>query len=54
MEKINKLDIFGISPQFFIDNKHKYQTRFGTFLSAVLFAIICAAAYIYGNDVYFR
>lgn len=54
MSKLNKMDMFGVAPKLGIDNDFKYQTKFGAILTMLLSWVICVAAWVYGNDLYFR
>lgn len=46
--------MFGTAPRLGIDDDFKFQTKFGSFLSVLLFFIICAAMWIYGNDIIYK
>ena len=52
--KVNKLDLFGVSPKLYIDNQEKYRTKFGVSLSFTLFVSVILACWIYGKDMYYR
>ena len=46
--------MFGVPPRFFIDEKTKFKTGFGSLLTFCLIGIVFIGSWVYGNDIYYR
>lgn len=51
---LNNFDVLGVIPKLSIDGDIKYQTKFGSILSFILFSIVCCALWVYGKDIYYK
>lgn len=54
LSKIKEIDIFGVEPKFFVNDKSKFKSFFGALLTFILFGIISTSCWLYGNDLYFK
>lgn len=54
LDILSKGDLFGVQPKVYMDNKEKFQTKFGSFMSFMLFICVCIAIWIYGKELILR